>query len=305
MPSGAPYTPAFDFPSDPAPLRPVNDVALQAELRSIANTFAQLYAALERVIRDDDTLTDQLVRLRNLHPELSTWLLSHITGTVATESIRYTYPVRVVATTNLPALSGPATIDSVAVTTGDRVLITGQTIASQNGIYLVDTTSLWSRAPDLPHGVTADPAFGVIVSEGAVYHDTAWRLSPVYVTGQTLYTVGVDSVRFVQVFGPFPLPVSRGGTGASTAAGARQNLLAATYFVHDVTITAPNTYMISVAVTSPNADCRQAVIQVYEVQGSQTQLTTVDVVAQSHTVHITFSSPPPVGTTYRVVVVGA
>lgn len=51
------------------------------------------------------------------------------------------------ATTANVTLSGEQTIDGVACTTGDRVLVKNQTTASENGIWLVDT-SLWKRSRD-------------------------------------------------------------------------------------------------------------------------------------------------------------
>jgi hypothetical protein len=60
-----------------------------------------------------------------------------------------------VATTENITLSGgaPATVDSVNLQVGDRVLVTGQTTANQNGIYVVSTlgsgsNGTWSRAID-------------------------------------------------------------------------------------------------------------------------------------------------------------
>jgi hypothetical protein len=53
---------------------------------------------------------------------------------------------RVVATANI-TLSGTQTIDGVSVVAGDRVLVIGQTTASQNGVYVV-AAGAWSRASD-------------------------------------------------------------------------------------------------------------------------------------------------------------
>ena len=53
----------------------------------------------------------------------------------------------VVATTGNITLSGTQTIDGIAVTAGDRVLVKDQSTASQNGIYVV-SASAWSRATD-------------------------------------------------------------------------------------------------------------------------------------------------------------
>ncbi len=55
-------------------------------------------------------------------------------------------PVQAVATSNI-TLSGLQTIGSVTVATNDRVLVTGQTDSTENGVYNAKTTS-WVRAPD-------------------------------------------------------------------------------------------------------------------------------------------------------------
>ena len=55
-------------------------------------------------------------------------------------------PVKVATTSNI-TLSGEQTIGSTAVVDGDRVLVAAQTDATENGIYVVDT-SAWDRAAD-------------------------------------------------------------------------------------------------------------------------------------------------------------
>lgn len=305
MTSVSPYTPSFHFPSDPAPLRKINDLKLQAELHAISEFAHDLTTALQRVIRDDDTLVDQLVRLRNLHPELLAWFVSHLEGTQATQSIKYTYPVRAVSTSNILNLANSVTVDGVAMVTGDRLLVAGQTDETQNGIYIVDTSHPWLRAPDLPHGVVADPRFGVTVSEGTVYGETAWRLSPVHqnpAPPQPL--VGVHPIRFVQVFGPFPLPISRGGTGATTAAGARANLQATTRFV--ATWTANGTATSHVFNISGVLNATECTISVYRQPSSSStwELTYVDTEVTPTTITLIFMSPPAAGDKFRVVAVG-
>lgn len=55
---------------------------------------------------------------------------------------------RLVATGNI-SLSGAATIDLVTVVNGDRILAAGQTTASQNGVYVANTSGAWTRATDM------------------------------------------------------------------------------------------------------------------------------------------------------------
>ena len=59
--------------------------------------------------------------------------------------ISWKQPVRAATTANI-TLSGNQTIDTVAVTAGDRVLVKDQTDDYENGIYIVGTP--WTRSPD-------------------------------------------------------------------------------------------------------------------------------------------------------------
>ena len=65
-------------------------------------------------------------------------------------------PVRVcVDGTNLTgnvSLTGAATVDGVTLATGDRIACFDQTTATENGIYVVDTTGAWTRASDFEAG---------------------------------------------------------------------------------------------------------------------------------------------------------
>lgn len=63
-----------------------------------------------------------------------------------TTSVAVKPPCRVAATANL-ALTGLQVVSSVQLVEGDRVLLTGQTNAVDNGIWLA-STSAWQRAPD-------------------------------------------------------------------------------------------------------------------------------------------------------------
>ena len=55
--------------------------------------------------------------------------------------------VRVASTSNVTA-SGTQTIDGVALTAGERVLLTAQTTTAHNGVYVV-ASGTWARAADL------------------------------------------------------------------------------------------------------------------------------------------------------------
>jgi hypothetical protein len=98
-------------------------------------------------------------------------------------------PARVATTTNI-TLSGLQTIDGVSVLAGERVLVKNQSTASQNGIWLAQT-SAWTRAADMNEDAEVVPGMAVVVSGGTLQGDTIWTLS----TDGTI-TVGTSDMAF-------------------------------------------------------------------------------------------------------------
>jgi hypothetical protein len=96
--------------------------------------------------------------------------------------IDYKQAVRVVTVANITLAGGaPSLVDGVSLAKNDRVLVTGQGTASQNGIYLVATlgsgsNGTWTRTLDTD--VTGELLSGtiVMVTEGNIYADTQWKL---------------------------------------------------------------------------------------------------------------------------------
>jgi hypothetical protein len=96
--------------------------------------------------------------------------------------IDYKQATRVITTTNITLAGGaPSLVDGVNLTLKDRVLVTGQTNAAQNGIYFVTTlgsgaNGTWTRSTDTD--VTGELLAGtiVMVTEGLIYADTQWKL---------------------------------------------------------------------------------------------------------------------------------
>jgi hypothetical protein len=97
--------------------------------------------------------------------------------------IDYKQATRVLTTSNITLSGGaPSQVDGVNLSLDDRVLVIGQSTASQNGIYFVDTVGsgangTWVRTGDTD--VTGELLAGtiVMVTEGLVYHDTQWKLT--------------------------------------------------------------------------------------------------------------------------------
>lgn len=105
--------------------------------------------------------------------------------------------VRAVATSNVAALTGLAvTVDGVALNTVDmRVLLTAQTDATNNGIWLVKSGA-WQRPLDFASGSNVASAF-TFVEEGTTYADTGW----VCTTDQPNDEVDADTLAWSQFTG--------------------------------------------------------------------------------------------------------
>jgi hypothetical protein len=97
--------------------------------------------------------------------------------------IDYKQATRVVTVANVTLSGGaPSQVDGVNLSLNDRVLVTGQSTASQNGIYYVTTLGTgsdgtWTRSSDTD--ATGELLSGtiVMVTEGLIYADTQWKLT--------------------------------------------------------------------------------------------------------------------------------
>lgn len=80
-------------------------------------------------------------------------------------------PAKCIATTQI-TLSGLQTIDGITTVAGDLVLVVGQTLKRQNGVY-VAASGQWSRHEDTNTWEKLVSAM-VVVEQGNVYKDTQW-----------------------------------------------------------------------------------------------------------------------------------
>lgn len=106
-----------------------------------------------------------------------------------TTSVAVKAPCRAVALSNI-TLSGLQTLNGVTIVEGDRVLVTAQTTASENGIYLASSSS-WSRAPDFDG--TRDAVQGTQVPVALNGAQTALY----EVTSADPITIGSSSINFL------------------------------------------------------------------------------------------------------------
>lgn len=102
-------------------------------------------------------------------------------------------PAVVVATAN-SALTGLLTIDGVTLTDGQRVLLTGQTTASQNGPWLAHYGA-WTRPADFATGAVITGAV-IFIEAGTAGIGSGWML-----TGAGAVTVDTTAQMWVQFTG--------------------------------------------------------------------------------------------------------
>jgi cytoskeletal protein CcmA (bactofilin family) len=104
--------------------------------------------------------------------------------------------VRVVSTTNVAiATGGLLTIDGVTLVAGNRVLLTGQTTGTENGIY-VAASGAWTRASDSSTNAEVTSGMFTFVEEGSTHKSTGWVLQ----TANPI-TLGTTSLSFTQFSG--------------------------------------------------------------------------------------------------------
>jgi len=101
----------------------------------------------------------------------------------------------VVATTANITLSGTQTIDGIAVTAGQRVLVKDQTTASQNGIYVV-SASAWSRSTDADTADELNSGCFFFVEKGTDNADNGFVMSQ-----DTTIIFGTTDITFSQFSG--------------------------------------------------------------------------------------------------------
>ncbi len=100
-------------------------------------------------------------------------------------------------------LSNVQTIDDVAVAAGDRVLVTAQAEAQDNGLYVVSADG-WTRAADADNSLEVTPGLFIHVEQGTTNGDSLWQLvtdAPI-----TLDTTGLQ----------FEMIAGASGVGAGT-----------------------------------------------------------------------------------------
>ena len=104
--------------------------------------------------------------------------------------------VQAATTASVDLSNPPATIDTITLTNGMRVLVKNQSNAAQNGIYVYNSASAsLVRASDYDTAAEIDPGDFVFVSSGSAYAGTGW------VQENTVTTLGTDPIEWAQFSG--------------------------------------------------------------------------------------------------------
>ena len=129
-------------------------------------------------------------------------------------------PVKAVATTNITIATPGATIDGYSAASGDRILLTGQATASQNGIWVWNgAVAALTRPEDYPSSSTiaAYADLIVYVLNGTANIGTDWRLTTVgAITVDTTGTAWSQVTTNVGSGISGILPIANGGTGLNS-----------------------------------------------------------------------------------------
>lgn len=247
MPSTPPVLPVFSFASDPAPQDLINAAQVDTLNANLCGTLNNLIGATGSVIRSDNLLMDQIVRLYTLHPE--------VLAAIAADGWQPKVSVQAATTTALPAYTVDSTFtiltatsngalpsqDGIAPIAGQSLLVQSESVGTNdknNGIYVitqvgsVSTPWILTRRSDANTPFLLGYAF-VSAASGGTLNGGATYLSTV---ASSSITLGTTSIPWVQVFAQNALQtISHGGTGAVTAAQAVINLGVNAYSVATIT----------------------------------------------------------------------
>jgi hypothetical protein len=237
-------------------------------------------------------------------------------------------PVKAVSLVNINIASLPSTIDSISFSNGDRFLAQNQTTATENGIYTYTSTG-GAGARSIDADGTSEILDGTLVAvsqgtdAGSQYIQTAtptgapgsWTQTWVkYSTGGQTYLAGdglnLSSNTFsvvaadgsVSVSGSGVtvglVPISKGGTNATTAAAARTNIGAVGKYAADVgTITGGTPVTITHSLGTKDVS-----VTVRDTATDEEVWCTVKHTA-TNDITLTFAASASAGA-YRVVVIG-
>ncbi len=153
-----------------------------------ANTLAEMAAPAAAVSLNSQKITSLATPTATADAATKGYVDSVSQGLDVKDSVK-------VATTANITLSGTQTIDGVAVSADERVLVKDQSTASQNGLYLCKA-STWERTTDLAAGANAAGMF-TFVEQGTVNADNGFSCT----SNSGSAVVGTNNLTFAQFSG--------------------------------------------------------------------------------------------------------
>jgi len=159
---------------------------------------------------DDDTLVtkkyaDNVAFGYSFHKAVRTGTEANVAGTYAAGADANYPGIGATFTTDITTLEG------VTLAVGDRVMFVGQTDATQNGVYVVQSIengqTVLVRAEDMDgHPQIAYRGASFLIADGANKGEV-WR-----VANEGVINFGTDDISFIQAFAPTPLSAGAGIT---------------------------------------------------------------------------------------------
>ena len=144
-----------------------------------------------------------------------TFVSSCLVATTAALNTTYNNGAAGVGATLTSNVNGAISIDGIALSTFDRVLVWFQASNPENGVYQVTdagsagTPYILTRTTDYDTTAQIKPGTIVFIQDGATYNDVS------FVQTEVVTTIGTSPIVFVQFSQQYPLSMGNGGTGAS------------------------------------------------------------------------------------------
>lgn len=277
---------------------PTSAVSLNGQkITNLAEPTASTDAASKSYV---DTVAQGL----NIHDAVLVATTANLSATYTAGSAGADGGTGVGATLTMSA-TGVLTIDGVALSAGDRVLVKNQTTALQNGVYTLTTAGavgvagILTRATDSNNSIAGQVVAGdfVFVDQGSTYSNQQWAQTE---TGTSTtpprgIKLGTDSLAYTQIGGSISYTASSG------------IILTGTNFTLDTSVAARkyattlSTSATSYTVTH-NLGTLDVIVQVYTVaDGSEVIVDNLR--ATTNTITLQFATAPTANA-YRVVVLG-
>jgi len=201
-------------------------------------------------------------------------------------------------------LSGTQTVDAIALSVDDRVLVKAQTASEENGIYLVKSGS-WVRSTDADSWGELVSAF-VFVEQGTANADNGYLCT---VDGGG--TLGTTAVTWVQFSGAGQITAGAGltktgnlldvGAGTGISVNSDDVAIDTSLVARHYAATIGDNSSVSITVTH-SLGTRDVTVSIYDRSTYEEVFTNIEHTSTS-AVTVSFASAPSIDQ-YRVVVVG-